>query len=69
MNEFIGKFANDIFFSLSVWATFVRTSSIPDDATTGYSEMPGYGKRYSGGCKGQLTGNWTARLTSQLAGS
>ena len=57
------------FFSLSVWATFVRTSSIPDDATTGYSEMPGYGKRYSGGCKGQLTGNWTARLTSQLAGS
>ncbi|MFT0272688.1 RHS repeat domain-containing protein [Bacteroides thetaiotaomicron] len=69
MNEFIGKFANDIFFSLSVWATFVRTSSIPDDATTGYSEMPGYGKRYSGGCKGQLTGNWTARLTPQLAGS
>ena len=57
------------FFSLSVWATFVRTSSIPDDATTGYSEMPGYGKRYSGGCKGQLTGNWTARLTPQLAGS
>ena len=57
------------FLSLSVWATFVRTSSIPDDATTGYSEMPGYGKRYSGGCKGQLTGNWTARLTSQLAGS
>ena len=57
------------FFSLSVWATFVRTSSIPDDATTGYSEMPGYGKRYSGGCKGQLTGNWTARLTSQLTGS
>ena len=57
------------FFSLSVWATFVRTSSIPDDATTGYSEMPGYGKRYSGGCKGQLTGNWTVRLTSQLAGS
>ena len=57
------------FFSLSVWATFVRTSSIPDDATTGYSEMPGYGKRYSGGCKGQLTGNRTARLTSQLAGS
>ena len=30
MNEFIGKFANDIFFSLSVWATFVRTSSIPE---------------------------------------
>ena len=31
--------------------------------------MSGYGKRYSGGCKGQLTGSWTARLTSQLAGS
>ena len=48
---------------------FLGKNGIPDDATTGYSEMPGYGKRYSGGCKGQLTGNWTARLTSQLAGS
>ena len=48
---------------------FLGKNGIPDDATTGYSEMSGYGKRYSGGCKGQLTGNWTARLTSQLAGS
>ena len=48
---------------------FLGKNGIPDDATTGYSEMPGYGKRYSGGCKGQLTGNWTARLTSQLTGS
>ena len=48
---------------------FLGKNGIPNDATTGYSEMPGYGKRYSGGCKGQLTGNWTARLTSQLAGS
>lgn len=48
---------------------FLGKNGIPADATTGYSEMSGYGKRYSGGCKGQLTGSWTSHFTDHSTGA
>ncbi|WP_148373227.1 RHS repeat domain-containing protein, partial [Bacteroides bouchesdurhonensis] len=40
-----------------------KSNSIPNDATTSYAEVPGYGKRYKGGCRGQQTGSYIAKLS------
>ena len=40
-----------------------KSNSIPNDATTAYAEVPGYGKRYPGGCRGQQTGSYIAKLS------
>ncbi len=41
---------------------FLGLNGIPNDATTAYGAVEGYGERYAGGCKGQLTGVWRASL-------
>lgn len=40
-----------------------KSNSIPNDATTAYAEVTGYGKRYPGGCRGQQTGAYIAKLS------
>ena len=43
--------------------TFLGYNGILNNASTIYSAETGYGKQYSGGCRGQQTGAWTARLS------
>ena len=40
-----------------------KSNSIPNDATTAYAEVPGYDQRYPGGCRGQQTGSYIAKLS------